>query len=271
MQTDEMQLCNVRPAVCRFHQAVEGRITRRFYPTKQVGRPSDGFIYVTEGKMRYRFLNGNTIDVSSGDVLFLSRGSIYSMELMSDCYKYVFADFDFEDGVCLTSVAFSMQSFRGIESLFRRMLEKWRLQKLAVNEDCMAILYSIYAEILRAQSVAYIPLAKRTRLDAAVQFISENFADESLTVESVAATAAMSESHFRRLFKSTYQVSPVKYINLIRINRAKELIRYSNTSFSQIALDTGFANLYYFSRIFKKEVGCTPSEYREAYSDYQET
>lgn len=271
MQTEPIKLCDSRPSVKRFHQVVESSIVRRFYPEKKIGRRSDSFIYITDGKMRYRFADGSILEASVGDVLFLARGSVYSMELLADCYKFVFADFDFDDECCPESAIFPMQSFRGIESQFRRMLEKWRLQKPAVNEDCMAILYSIYAEILRAQSAAYVPLAKRVRLDAAVQFISENFADENLTVESVANTAAMSESHFRRLFKSTYQVSPVKYINLIRINRAKELIRYSGTSFSQIALETGFANLYYFSRMFKKEVGCTPSEYREAYSEYQET
>ena len=103
-----------------------------------------------------------------------------------------------------------------------------------------------------------------------LSFMNENIARETLTVSEVAESVGISESHFRRLFKSVYNISPVKYINLMRINRAKELIRYSTYSFSHIAPETGFANVYYFSRMFKKEVGCTPSEYRAAHSEYTE-
>jgi|GEM_PF-413939 len=268
-----VDLCTARPSIISVHQVVEGRITKSRYPLKQVGRPTDGFIYITNGKMRYRFTDGSVLDAVAGDILLLACGSKYSMELLEGEYTFIFVNFScvHAEGERLNNAVFSMQNARGVQTLFRRMLEKWRLQKPAVKEDTMSILYAIYAEILRVQSAAYIPTAKRKHLDLAVQYISENFADESLNVDRVAAVAGMSESHFRRIFKSAYHLSPVKYINSIRLNRAKEMIRYSGASFSEIASKTGFANLYYFSRIFKKEIGCTPSEYREAYSQYQET
>lgn len=268
-----MELCNVRPPIEAFYQAVEGKLTGRAYPRKNVGRYADGLIYITGGKMRYVFDGGTKIEAAAGDVLFLARGCHYYMENLSPLYSFVFVDFKFADtkGCTIDSEVFTLQSSRVIEPLFRRALEKWRLQKPAANEDCMAVLYSIYAELVRAKSSVYIPLSKRKQLDAAVQFISENFADETLTIETVANTTGMSESHFRRIFKTAYRISPIKYINLIRINRAKELISYSSASFSEIAAETGFSNLYYFSRIFKKEVGCTPSEYRDEYGDYKDT
>ncbi|MBQ6892793.1 MAG: helix-turn-helix transcriptional regulator [Clostridia bacterium] len=263
-----IELCEARPHIIRLHRVVEGSLQKKFYPSKPQGRISDGFIYILEGKARYGF-SDYSFEVSTGEVMLLCHGSMYSINILSDNYKYIFVDFDFGENV--KSDIFSMTNVKGIESMFRRMLEKWRLQKPAAREDCMAILYSVYAEVVRAKQAVYIPSSRRRQLDSALQYISENFNNEGLTVESVAETAGMSESHFRRLFKSAYQLSPVKYINLMRVNRAKELIRYSTYSFSQIALETGFANVYYFSRIFKKEVGCTPSEYRAVYSEYQET
>ncbi len=262
------ELCKKRPHIGEFYKAVEGVIHKRFLPEKPHGRGSDAFIYVLKGETVYRFGN-DTVTVKAGDILFLAKGGIYSMDVKSEEYRFIFADFDFTETAPCKYEVFEMQSARAVESMFRRMLEKWRQRRTAAKEDCLAILYSIYAEIIRDESAAYLPPSKRVRLESAVQYISENFADEKLTVESAAKAAGMSESHFRRLFKSAYRLSPIKYINLMRIERAKELIRYTNESFSDIAAEVGFANLYYFSRMFKKEVGCTPSEFKEEYSEYQ--
>lgn len=259
-------LCESLPHVVKFYHAVEGRLTNRFYPEKSVGRAADGFIYITDGMMRYRFSDGKTVEVKKGDVLFLSKGSIYSMELLAESYQFIFVDFEFSESGFASEV-YEVQNVKGIHSLFSRMLEKWRQKKTAAMLDCLSILYSIYSEMVRTKNSVYVPHSKRKQLDNAVQYISEHFTEETLTVESVAQAASMSESNFRRVFKSVYHVSPVRYIMLVRLDRAKELICYTTDSLSTIALDTGFANLYYFSRIFKKEVGCTPSEYRAEYGD----
>ncbi|MBQ4150303.1 MAG: helix-turn-helix transcriptional regulator [Clostridia bacterium] len=261
-------LCKERPRIDDFFQIAEGIIHKRFIPAKSHGRASNAFTYILEGECVYSF-SEKTFVAKMGDILFLAKDSIYSMDIKSENYRFIFADFSFSEKAPCDCEVFEMQNSRGTESAFRRMLEKWRQKRPAVKEDCLAMLYSIYADIIRNESAAYIPNSKRAKLDAALQYISEHFADETLSVEKAAKTADLSESHFRRLFKEAYRISPIKYINLMRIERAKELIKYTNESFSQIAEKTGFANVYYFSRIFKKEVGCTPSEYREEYSEYQ--
>ncbi len=262
------KLCNAKLRVGNLYQVVEGVIHKRFLPEKPNGRESDAFIYITEGECVYRFKN-ETFSAKSGDILFLAKDSIYSMDVQSNTYRFVFANFDFTTTAPCKYELFKMQNTRAIESMFRRMLEKWRQKRAAAEEDCISILYSLYAEIIRFENTTYLPSPKRMRLEAAIQYIAENFTKEDLTVQSVANAAVMSESHFRRLFKIAYGLSPIKYINILRIERAKELIRYTNESFSDIATVVGFANLYYFSRMFKKEVGCTPSEFKEEYSEYQ--
>lgn len=268
MPAEYTNLCTARPHIADFYRVVEGSLLKRVYPKKPQGRRSDGFIYILEGTAHYEFADFS-FDVSAGDLMFLSSGSVYSIDVASAEYRFIFANFDFGTDMNIKSTVFRMSNTKGIESMFRRMLEKWRLRKPAAKEECMSILYAVYAEIIRLDGQAYIPSQRIKQLDRAVQFISENFAREDLTTEEIARTADMSESHFRRLFKSAYHISPVKYVTLMRVNRAKERIRYGSDSFSQIALETGFANVYYFSRIFKKEVGCTPSEYRAAHWEYQ--
>ncbi len=262
------ELCKKRPLIGEFHQAVEGVIHKRFLPEKPSGRATDAFVYILEGETAYLYEN-EVFTVKAGDVLFLAKGGIYAMDVKSEVYRFIFADFDFHESAPQKLEIFKMQNSRGMESTFRRMLEKWRQKRHGVKEECLSLLYSVYAEIIKSEDAEYLPNTKRAKLEGALQFISENYSKEDLTVESVAHTTGMSESHFRRLFKSAYRISPIKYINLIRMERAKELIRYTNESFSDIAAEVGFSNLYYFSRMFKKEVGCTPSEFKDEYSEYQ--
>ncbi len=265
-----MELLDLRPRVDAFHQVVEGSIGRKFHPAINPRR-SSGFIFILEGSMRYRFSDETEFVATAGDVLFLARGALYSMTLEKGTYRFIFANFDFVPGTPdLQSSVFPMMNARVMESQFRRMLERWRLQKPGAVEDCLSILYAVYAELLRQRTAAYIPVLKRSRLDAALQYISDNFANEGLKVEDAAKAAGMGESHFRRLFKSAYGVSPIKYISLLRVNRAKEYIKYSSDSFAEIAQNCGFASVYYFSRIFKKEAGCTPGEYRTKHKDFHE-
>lgn len=258
-----VKLTELRPKILDFHNIREGIIQRASYPKKSIGRKTDAFIYILEGGMRYRFDDREFIS-KAGDILFLAAGSFYAMENMGPLYRYICADFSFAmpDRTSLQSNTFPMQNSKYIESLFRKMLQNWTLQKPCAVEDCMSVLYSIYAELLRLESAPYIPISKRRILENAVLYIAEHLSDEQLNIPEIAESVNMSESYFRRLFYEVYAVSPVQYINTLRINRAKELIRCTSDSFTSIAASVGFSNVYYFSRMFKKKAGCTPSEYR---------
>lgn len=262
------KLTELRPRILNFYNVREG-IIQKSYPRKSIGRKSDAFIYIVEGSMRYRFDDREFVS-QAGDILFLAAGSFYAMENTGSLYRYICADFSFAmpDGASLSGNTFPMQNSKYIESLFHRMLENWSLQKPCATEDCMSVLYSIYAELLRLESAPYVPISKRKILEKAILYITEHISDEQLSIPEIANSIHMSESYFRRLFYEVYTVSPVQYINTLRINRAKELIRYTNESFTAIAANVGFSNLYYFSRIFKKKAGCTPSEYRSICADH---
>ena len=262
-------LTKLRPRILNFYNIREGSIQRSSYPKKNIGRKSDAFIYILEGSMRYRFADREFVS-KAGDILYLSAGSFYEMENMEQTYRYICANFTFAlpDGISPMSDSFSMQNPKLTESLFRKMLENWILQKPCATEDCLSILYSVYAEILRLESASYVPLSKRKILENAVLYIAEHLSDEKLSIPEIASSVNMSESYFRHLFLEIYSVSPVQYINTLRINRAKELIRSTDESFTAIAEQVGFANVYYFSRMFKKKAGCTPSEYRSICFDH---
>ena len=72
----------------------------------------------------------------------------------------------------------------------------------------------------------------------------------------------MGEAHFTRLFKRYYGKAPVEFAIRLRIEQAKSMLRETDMKIKAIADATGYSDALYFSRLFKKACGCSPSEYR---------
>ncbi|NQZ58297.1 MAG: helix-turn-helix transcriptional regulator, partial [Lentisphaeraceae bacterium] len=75
----------------------------------------------------------------------------------------------------------------------------------------------------------------------------------------------LSVSQFERRFKKLVNMTPLRFINKIRIDNACEKLIRSNDTLSTIALECGFFDHSYFSKIFKKHMAQTPGEYRQRY------
>lgn len=91
------------------------------------------------------------------------------------------------------------------------------------------------------------------------EFIDSNYS-ETLTIESIAHTAGMSEYHFFRLFKQVIGLTPYQYILSVRLKHAALLLK-ADYSVSDAAISTGFADIYSFSKAFKKHFNVSPSMY----------
>jgi len=74
----------------------------------------------------------------------------------------------------------------------------------------------------------------------------------------------MSYSGFRSKFKSETGLSPRQFQLQIRINRAKDMLKQTNLSISEISDILAFCSLFYFSRIFRDKTGFPPNEYRKS-------
>ncbi|WP_254659502.1 AraC family transcriptional regulator [Mucilaginibacter sp. PPCGB 2223] len=96
----------------------------------------------------------------------------------------------------------------------------------------------------------------------AISYIQVNL-HENLTVKLLAERANQHPDYFSRLFYQYTGERPLSYINDKRIERAQYLITTTNMPYSDIAKETGFENVPYFSKIFKKLTGMTPSGYKK--------
>lgn len=99
-------------------------------------------------------------------------------------------------------------------------------------------------------------IIKRTR-----EFIQDHL-DEPLSLESVAKAVHCNSFYLCKLFKKVTGHSFTEYINQMRLRKAKELLVNQELRISEVAMDAGFQSITHFNRVFRKVVGCSPTDYR---------
>lgn len=95
-----------------------------------------------------------------------------------------------------------------------------------------------------------------------MQYIHQNYATD-ITLDTLAAFMHLNKSYVSRTFKEMIGTTYSHYLRRYRIERAKELLQTTNETITIIAEKVGYPDIAYFSRIFKKETGMTPNDYKQ--------
>ena len=220
-------------------------ISKDYIPPRHIPfcrpRRSDAFVFILGGSCRYLFSDGYSFTVSAGDILYLAKGAVYQMDV-NERYDFICINFFFSGEEPRRSDKFPTKDPAFTENLFYRL---WKKHTSGAS----------LAEKLSQNSSRY-------KIEEAMALISAS-SDESITVESLARHAGISEVYFRRLFKSVTGISPAKYITDQKIRRAKELLELDYLTLEDVSERCGFSSLSYFCRVFKENVGMTPGEFRK--------
>ena len=99
-------------------------------------------------------------------------------------------------------------------------------------------------------------------MDRAVTYFNENY-NRDINIDAYAGSRGMSVSWFIRSFRKYTGQTPMQFILSLRINNAQILLETTQYSINEIASIVGYDNQLYFSRLFRKQKGCSPSEYRK--------
>lgn len=102
----------------------------------------------------------------------------------------------------------------------------------------------------------------RKILKKALDYIEENYTQESLSLNTVAGEIHVSANYFSAVFSQMMEVTFTEYVTQKRMEKAKKLLRQTGRHTGDIALEVGYKDPHYFSFVFKKTQGCTPREYR---------
>lgn len=228
------------------------------------GRSSHAFLYIREGEAVFCDNSGRTLTAANGCLVFLPKGTVYRMRYSAAATTFVLVNFDLLDrhgvdvlfsetvsvvahddetlGIAKIMLKFEQCSAsKNVSSVLRRKELCYRIFE-RISDSLPGI--SDEADVSR-QIVKGVRLLKQTYL-------------ENLPVVAYADASHISVSRFRELFQKQFGMSPVKYRNKLRIERAGELLAEEDLTVAEVAYAAGFGNIGYFYRCYTAAFGETP-------------
>lgn len=122
---------------------------------------------------------------------------------------------------------------------------------------CISLLYELFSFLMKDAGSTY-----KSDIICDAQNIIEHNLSGQISVADLAEKLGINPSYLTRIFKQKLSKSPKDYILDLKIKRAKELLKTTDVSVTDIARSIGFDDPLYFSRLFKKRTNLTPTEYR---------
>ncbi len=226
-------------------------------------RLSHGLAMNFGGAKTYTFDSGERLTIDHGEIIYLPKGSNYTVSILQPCetetycINYQIAD----ENKKATPFSVRIKHVEEVLKGYQRAESAWRRKKEGANLLCKGELYKIIYEVSREKNTPYLPERKAEIIQPAMEYIHKNYTEELISVKNLSELCGISYEYFRRLFEKFYGVSPIKYINDLKIKRAKELLLSGLYSVSDAAFASGFSDLSHFSRFFKANEGMWPSEY----------
>lgn len=133
-----------------------------------------------------------------------------------------------------------------------------RVAPLQILDWLDKVLYDVQTAYLNSKQQG------RTEFDNVMDYINANF-DKELSMHDIASGLHMSESHFSRIFKKKIGTNFLEYITDLRMNKAREMLLHTDMRVYEVSLSVGYQDARYFSQLFRKVTGETPSEFRQAF------
>lgn len=242
-------------------------------------------IYIKKGRGRI------TVDlmpfiVNQGDIVIVPPGQLHSIEQFED-YSMEYENIIFQLNMLMT-VPEDICTGKIFQPLLQRQVEIRNLYTpdssvYPAISGCLNTMDNIcksfptsYELALKGQlfNLFYAlapfirePLSSRRhksldRLKELLKYVETNYSDK-ISIEAAAAICGFSQSHFMKFFKNNMSVSFTDYLNDYRLTMAARFLLSSSDSIVNIAAETGFDNLSYFNRLFKRKYGCTPTAFRD--------
>ena len=239
------------------------------------GRLDYQLLYVVSDKAHFYFDDAERIVTAGHMVLFQPRQEqhyeyfgtdkteVYWVHFTGSNVKNILRRYDIPlDTPVLYSGASAIYAY-----LFKEMINELQTCRTGYEELLAMYLRQILILVQRTRQ------ERRTSINTHIQeemeyarrYFNEHY-NEQISIEDYAQSRNMSVSWFQRSFKQIVNYSPMQYILTIRMNNAASLLESTDYSMAEISAIVGYDNPLYFSRLFKKQKGVSPSEYRKLVS-----
>lgn len=250
----------------------EEDFARAYFPPKQ--RFCYIIHFVVSGSGVYKTLttaNQTENPVKSGYAFAIFSGdTVFYQSKPEDPFYYFWVGFDGEESEKIMEyIGFSREhptmQFDNTEDIlnaFRAMFATWQ------SKDKYGLFVDFFnlVRILRKNSVSQVKNIliqnESAALTKAEKFIQAHIS-ENLTVDDVAAAVHLTRSHFSRIFKARFNVTPHEYMVRLRLRNAEILLQTSDYSITEIVELLNFTDIYSFSKLFKKYYRYSPAIFRK--------
>ncbi|MCI9080573.1 MAG: AraC family transcriptional regulator [Lachnospiraceae bacterium] len=236
------------------------------------GRIDYQLLYIAAGKAHFYFKDNEDTIVTAGNfVLYRPREMqryIYYLQDQTEVYwvhftgsqvKQILKEHHFPpEGHIINS-----GTSPAYQRIFRQMIQEMQLCRPHYEEFLSAFLLQLFILIERTTNENKIVNSfAHHEIEYATNYFNEHY-NEDINISKYAASRNMSTSWFIRNFKLYTKTTPLNYILSIRIANAQSLLENTKYSITEIAAIAGYDNPLYFSRLFRKQTGFSPSEYRK--------
>ncbi|MBQ9773663.1 MAG: helix-turn-helix transcriptional regulator [Clostridia bacterium] len=223
------------------------------------GRLKHAFIYIVNGKLRHTFLDSTT-DIlygNTGELIFIPRGVSYYSTYLEENTEIKVVQFDLAKGELPAYLSAPQKielpnAGEHVDAFFLPSENHTNAHPFYYRSCLYRLLWQI------DDSYSKLP-TKYKRLQPALTALSQGYA-QNRKIAYYAELCGMSEVGFRRLFHGYTGLSPVDYRNDLRLANARVKLQSGEYNVSEAAETSGFSNLSFFIRLYKKKYGCTPKK-----------
>ena len=159
-------------------------------------------------------------------------------------------------------MSFPVKNGEAYLEIIKNMEWERAVKKTSCTLDEFKSLYGLLSSLLKADERKYAPSDREQKILRAVGYIAQNY-NKPICNDELAEVADLSVVYFRKLFRDIVGMSPIRYVRLFKIKKAKEMLKSDYSSITDIAFSLGYNNVFEFSRDFKKCTGISPSEYKK--------
>ncbi|PHA02513.1 AraC family transcriptional regulator [Bacillus pseudomycoides] len=153
-----------------------------------------------------------------------------------------------------------LKDYYQIDTIFKRLVNSWNAKlpgyEFMTKTLLQQLLIAIYQNI-KKQNRNY---STSLKVEKIIEYMHQNI-NSKITLTELSEMVQLSPTYLSRAFKDTTGYSVIEFFNKIKIDKAKELIIEGNKKVKEVAQTLGFADEFYFSRIFKRIEGISPSEF----------
>lgn len=229
--------------------------------SKIENRKTNSFIIRVTGSVLYNFYD-NTIHINSGDMIFLPKGITYEYRTLCDEPSiYTSINFDGDFFIGSEPKAYSLDSFYEADYISHHFADSWNLGNTAEKYNCLSVFYSLLSYICAIENSSYSEKIKFKMIEPAINYLKEHIYDCSLKSHKLHELCGISNTYFRQIFVLRFGTTPQKYIISSRLSHAKSIIDSGDfNSIGEVSSSVGFNDPLYFSKLFKKLYGVSPSD-----------